>query len=558
MTQITCNKNLIDKTSNKIDEDSLTNNAPSQTVEILIQKPSTSLIQRCFPFGFRDEALILIKITFPFALGNVLASWLISFVSLAFVGHARGQIELNACALALSTYILIANSLMLGLNFGCDTLLPQCFGGNKRKMGLTIQRAVIITGYSCLVSWTLMLNVKYVLKLIEHDQQVVRLADTFLRSFLVAVPFDGLSMLLQKYIASNEKTWPLLIINLLGNGVNVILNYLFLYKFHWDMRSVPISITISYAIIAVCAFFYIRFSSIYKETWYPINRACLNEWKTYLKLSAPGILMIMTEFWSIELSIYFAAYLSIRSLSAQVCAYQTAWLFYLVTSSFATAANIRIGQFLGSGKPMEAANTKNVTYTVGAIIILINICLITLFHYWFPFAYNTHPDALTLARRVLLLIALLQIWDGYNVINTGIVKACGKQKCGAIIAFIGFYAFGIPLAGLLMFVVRMDIYGFWIGIIVAETVTNTFLFLFIQRFNWERHTKAALIRIDFNPNDVAAISIVHEKSEEINLDSKNDTDKNSTMKSIGIKIFILLLLILFLITGIITSTWIPL
>jgi len=130
-----------------------------------------------------------------------------------------------------------------------------------------------------------------------------------------------------------------------------------------------------------------------------------------------------TEFWSIELSIFFAAHLGARSLSAQVCAHQTAWLFYLITSSFATAANIRIGQFLGSGKPMEAANTKNVTYTVGAIVIFINICLIIIFHYWFPFAYNTKSDALTLARRVVLLIGILQIWDGYNVINTGIVKA---------------------------------------------------------------------------------------------------------------------------------------
>jgi len=52
-----------------------------------------------------------------------------------------------------------------------------------------------------------------------------------------------------------------------------------------------------------------------------------------------------------------------------------------------------------------------------------NICLIIIFHYWFPLAYNTDLDALTLARRVLLLLAVLQIWDGYNVINTGIVKA---------------------------------------------------------------------------------------------------------------------------------------
>lgn len=120
--------------------------------------PSSSFLTRCFPCGFRDEAINLIKITVPFALGNILATWLISFISLALVGQAHGQLELNACALAMSTYVLIASSLMLGLNFGCDTLLPQCLGGNKRKMGLIVQRALLITGYSCLISWTLILN----------------------------------------------------------------------------------------------------------------------------------------------------------------------------------------------------------------------------------------------------------------------------------------------------------------------------------------------------------------------------------------------------------------
>jgi Na+-driven multidrug efflux pump len=100
-------------------------------------------------------------------------------------------------------------------------------------------------------------------------------------------------MLLQKYIASNEKTWPLLIINVIGNGINILLQYLCLYKFHLGIRSVSISITISYAVIALCALGYIRFSSIYTETWHPINRACLNEWDVYFKLSIPGVLMIM-------------------------------------------------------------------------------------------------------------------------------------------------------------------------------------------------------------------------------------------------------------------------
>jgi len=131
-----------------------------------------------------------------------------------------------------------------------------------------------------------------------------------------------------------------------------------------------------------------------------------------------------------------------------------------------------------------------------------------------------------------------------------------------MISFIGFYLFGIPLAAILMFFVRIDIYGFWIGVITAETVTNTLLFILVQRFNWEGHAKAALIRINFNPKtattNITKISITNEKSEAIKTNSTIDTDQTSWMKLIRIKLFTLLLFICFLITGIVTSTIIPL
>ncbi len=113
-----------------------------------------------------------------------------------------------------------------------------------------------------------------------------------------------------------------------------------------------------------------------------------------------------------------------------------------------------------------------------------------------------------------------------------------------------------------MFFVRIDIYGFWIGVIAAETVTNTLLFILVQRFNWERHAQAALVRINFNPKNattnIATVSITDQKSEIIKTESTMDTDQNSWMKLIRIKLLILLLFICFLIIGIITSTVIPL
>jgi hypothetical protein len=142
-----------------------------------------------------------------------------------------------------------------------------------------------------------------------------------------------------------------------------------------------------------------------------------------------------------------------------------------------------------------------------------------------------------------------------------LIDFSGKQKRGAMIAFGGFYLFGIPLAAFLMFYVRIDIYGFWIGIIAAETVTNGLLFILVERFNWERHAKAALIRINFNPKtattNIAIVPITEEKTETIKTDSTHETNQNGWMKLIRVKIVILLLFICFLIIGIITSTVIP-
>jgi Na+-driven multidrug efflux pump len=122
-----------------------------------VKKKFWNLKEKLYPSGFRHDASILIPITFTFIISYVLASWMFTTVSLAFISQL-GAKERDGCALGLTIYSLIGNSILVGLNFGCDTLLPQCFGGNKHKMGLIVQRAVIIVFYACFAIWTLMLN----------------------------------------------------------------------------------------------------------------------------------------------------------------------------------------------------------------------------------------------------------------------------------------------------------------------------------------------------------------------------------------------------------------
>ncbi len=123
------------------------------------------------------------------------------------------------------------------------------------------------------------------------------------------------------------------------------------------------------------------------------------------------------------MGVLFAARLSVRSLSAQVLVQQIVLLLYLIMLSMGDAGNTLIGQYLGANMPMKAANAKNVIYTLSAILLMINVAFILVSSHWLPFLFNIEPDALSLARHGLLLAAAVNIFDGFCVVQTCIVKA---------------------------------------------------------------------------------------------------------------------------------------
>ncbi|CAF5101893.1 unnamed protein product, partial [Rotaria sp. Silwood1] len=62
----------------------------------------------------------------------------------------------------------------------------------------------------------------------------------------------------------------------------------------------------------------------------------------------------------------------------------------------------------------------------------------------------------------------------------------GQQKYAAMVSFIGFYIIGLPMAYIFMFIIHMehmDIYGYWIGMIIASSVIAGILFVFIWHLN---------------------------------------------------------------------------
>ncbi|CAF4160751.1 unnamed protein product [Adineta steineri] len=370
-------------------------------------------LRKLYPLGFRHDAQELSKMTAMLIFAYMLSIWSLSTVSLIFMSRL-GEAEFNASALALTIYTLVSNTVMSGINYGSETLLPQCYGGNKRKMGIIVQRSIIIAGYVCFIIWAILLNM---------NQDTVTLIDNILRCYLLLVPLDAVALLLRSYITSSGRIFPTVVIYLIGNVVNIISHYICLYHTNINIYTSPLSIILSYLTIVIGVIIYIRMSFFYEETWHPITHACLQEWNIYLKLALPGVLSTIITTWSFQLGNLFAASLTPRSLSAQAIVVQVISFLSLTMMAVGESGTIFIGQNLGANKPKEAINAKNVTYSLAIILSGINMILLAIIYCWLPYIFEASADTISLARSILLWASLYNLMDGLNNVHLAIIKA---------------------------------------------------------------------------------------------------------------------------------------
>ncbi|XP_029027701.1 multidrug and toxin extrusion protein 1 [Betta splendens] len=451
------------------------------------------LVRMWTPVGFKTEIKELSKLAAPVVVAQIMV-FAVSFVSTIFCGHL-GRTELAGVALAIAVINVTGVSIGSGLSSACDTLISQTYGsGNLLKVGVILQRAILILLLACFPCWAILINTEPLLLAVRQEPDVARLAQTYVKIFMPALPATFMYSLQTKYLQNQGIIWPEVITGIVVNLLNALINYIVLYVLNMGVAGSAIANTVSQFTMAGTLYAYIVWKGLHKATWGGWSKDCLKDWGSFVRLAIPSMVMMCVEWWTYEIGGFLAGLISEVELGAQSIVYELSSIAYMFPCGFGIAGNVRVGNALGAGNTEQAKLSAKLTMFCAG---LVSICLSVLIgslkdHISYIFTYDEQ-----IRKRVAEVIAFYApfvLLDALSAALGGIIRGAGKQKVGAVCNVVGYYGVGFPIGIPLMFAAKLGIIGLWTGLFTCVFLQCSFLMVYLVRMNWNRATVEAQIR----------------------------------------------------------------
>ncbi|KAJ3614619.1 hypothetical protein NHX12_018190 [Muraenolepis orangiensis] len=465
------------------------------------------------PTVYKQEMVHILKLAGPVMVSQMMV-FLISFVSTIFCGH-MGKTELAGVALSIAVINITGISIGTGLASACDTLISQTYGsGNLRRVGVILQRGILILLLACFPCWALLYNTEPILLAVRQNAAVASLSQFYVQIFMPALPAAFMYQLQGRYLQNQGIIWPQVVTGVIGNILNAIINYVFLFILDMGVGGSAVANVISQYSLALSLFIYIKFRGLHTATWGGWSMECLQEWGPFLKLAFPSMLMLCLEWWMFEVGGFLAGIISEVELGAQSIIYELATLAYMFPLGFSVAASVRVGNALGAGNIEQAKLTSKVSVVCAIIVSIFVGGSLGIPKDVVAYIFTMEQDIVQRVSDVMVIYSFFHLCDAIACVTGGIIRGAGKQAVGALCNLVGYYFIGFPIGVSLMFAAGMGIVGLWAGLLLCVIIQAMFFITYLSKLNWKKASNEALVR--------AGIQVVERKDETENEDGGPD------------------------------------
>ncbi|KAG4401927.1 hypothetical protein GLYMA_02G089900v4 [Glycine max] len=398
--------------------------------------------------GFVQELKNVSLMAAPMVVVSV-SQFLLQVVSLMMAGHL-GELSLAGVALATSFADVTGFSILMGMAGALETQCGQSFGAEQfHKLGNYVFCAIlslILSSVPISIIWIFM---DKLLILLGQDHAISLIAGNYCIWLIPALFGYAVLQALVRYFQTQSLIFPMLVTSVVVLVLHIPICWVLVFGLGLGQNGAAISIGISYWLSVMLLLIYTKYYPSCQKTKIALGSNALRSIKEFFFLAIPSALMICT----------------------------------------------RVSNELGARRPQAAREAVFAVIVLAFTDAVVFSSVLFCFRHVLGFAFSNEMEVVHYVAKIVPVLCLSFMVDGFLGVLCGIVRGSGWQKIGAITNLVAYYAVGIPVSLLFGFGLNFNGKGLWIGILTGSTLQTIILALLTAFTNWEKQASLAIERL---------------------------------------------------------------
>ncbi len=419
----------------------------------------------------------MLRLAFPVVLAEL--GWMLMGIVDTIMVGPLGPEAIGAVGLGSALFMTVGLA-GLGVMLGLDTLVSQAFGAGRldecrRWLVQGVYLSVLLTVPLTLVSWVMVVSMSH------WGLHPAVLAQAV--PYLAAVTWSVLPLLLyatlRRYLQSMNLVVPVAVALFAANLVNVGVNWILIYG-HLGAPALGSRGAALATVAARIVMAGILLSAIALRAREQPPRAAI-DWRVdagrirrLLALGLPAAGQLLLEVGVFAGVTALAGQLDPASLASHQIALNLASLTFMVPLGVSAAGAVRVGQAVGRGDAAGASRSGWTALVIGTVFMSAAATAFVVVPRLLVGIFTSDAGVMTTGVALLFVAAIFQLFDGLQVVATGVLRGLGDTRTPMVSNLAGHWGLGLPIAYLLCFVAGWGVVGLWVGLstgLIAVGVT---------------------------------------------------------------------------------------
>lgn len=203
--------------------------------------------------------------------------------------------------------------------------------------------------------------------------------------------------------------------------------------------------------------------------------------RALLRLGLPAALQTTFECGVFAAASTLAGRLSPEALAAHHIVLNAASMTFMVPLGISSAGAVRVGHSLGEGRPEAARLAGWLALALGGLFMTLAGLTFLAIPEWIARVFTTTGEVIATCVALLQVAALFQLFDGIQVVATGVLRGTGETRVPMFANLVGHWLLGLPIGYGLCFGMAWGVQGLWAGLCVGLVTVAVILLLMWSR-----------------------------------------------------------------------------